>query len=73
MFFWVDRSNLERQTTTEWLWQVYAQLERDKVERVGAQRILTDLIALMRRALRLADELVSYREREQRVTTTSCG
>ncbi len=32
---------------------------------VGAQRLLTDLISLVRRALRLEDELVPYRERVQ--------
>ena len=51
--------------TTERLWQAYAQLERDKVKGVGTQRLLTDLISLVRRALRLEDELVPYRERVQ--------
>ncbi|MFN8440119.1 MAG: type I restriction-modification enzyme R subunit C-terminal domain-containing protein [Caldilineaceae bacterium] len=49
--------------TTEKLWQAYAQLERDKVKGVGTQRILTDLISLVRRALRMEDELVPYPER----------
>lgn len=52
--------------TTERLWQAYAQLERDKVKGVGAQRLLTDLISLVRRALRLEDELVPYQARVQR-------
>lgn len=51
--------------TTERLWQAYAQLERDKVKGVGTQRLLTDLISLVRRALRLENELVPYRERVQ--------
>jgi type I restriction enzyme R subunit len=51
--------------TTERLWQAYAQLERDKVKGVGAQRLLTDLISLVRRALRLEDELIPYWERVQ--------
>jgi type I restriction enzyme R subunit len=49
--------------TTERLWQAYAQLERDKVKGVGTQRILTDLISLVRRALRMEDELVPYADR----------
>jgi type I restriction enzyme R subunit len=51
--------------TTERLWQAYAQLERDKVKGVGTQRLLTDLISLVRRALRLEDELVPYQVRVQ--------
>ena len=51
--------------TTERLWQAYALLERDKVKGVGTQRILTDLISLVRRALRMEDELIPYRERVQ--------
>jgi type I restriction enzyme R subunit len=51
--------------TTERLWQAYAQLERDKVKGVGTQRLLTDLISLVRRALRLEDELVPYADRVQ--------
>ena len=51
--------------TTERLWQAYAQLERDKVKGVGTQRLLTDLISLVRRALRMEDELVPYADRVQ--------
>ena len=40
--------------TEEKLWAAYAQLERDKVRGVNTQRVLTDLIALVRHALQPA-------------------
>jgi type I restriction enzyme R subunit len=46
--------------TTEALWRAYAQLERDKVRGVGAQRVLTDLVSLVRHAVELDDELAPY-------------
>ncbi len=46
--------------TTESLWQAYAQLERDRVRGVGRERIVTDLVALIRHAVQLDDELVPY-------------
>jgi type I restriction enzyme R subunit len=46
--------------TTESLWSAYAQLERDKVRGVRAQRVLTDLISLVRCVVQLEDELVPY-------------
>jgi len=46
--------------STEALWGAYAQLERDKVRGVGAKRVLTDLVSLVRHAVQLADELVPY-------------
>jgi len=49
--------------TTEALWQAYAQLERDKVRGVGAPRVLTDLVSLVRHAVQLDDELVPYPDR----------
>ena len=52
--------------TTESLWRAYAQLERDKVRGVGGQRVLTDLVALVRHAVQLDDELVPYPEQVQR-------
>jgi type I restriction enzyme R subunit len=51
-----------RSWTTERLWQAYAQLERDKVRGVNSQRLLTDVISLVRHALQLEDELVPYPE-----------
>ena len=51
--------------TTERLWQAYAQVERDKVRGVGSQRLLTDLISLVRHAVQLEDELTPYLERVQ--------
>jgi type I restriction enzyme R subunit len=48
--------------TTETLWQAYAQLERDKVRGVGAKRVLTDVVALVRHAVQLDDELRPYPE-----------
>lgn len=51
--------------TTESLWRAYAQLERDKVRGVGAKRVLTDLVALVRHAVQLDDELVPYPDQVQ--------
>jgi type I restriction enzyme R subunit len=46
--------------TTEGLWRAYAQLERDRVRGVGARRVLTDLVSLVRHAVQLEDELIPY-------------
>ena len=46
--------------TEEKLWAAYAQLEKDKVRGVGVQRVLTDLIALVRHALQPDGELAPY-------------
>jgi type I restriction enzyme R subunit len=48
--------------TAEALWRAYAQLERDRVRGVGARRVLTDLVSLVRHAVQLDDELVPYPE-----------
>ncbi len=48
--------------TEEKLWAAYAQLERDRVRGVGTQRVLTDLIALVRHALQPEGELAPYPE-----------
>jgi type I restriction enzyme R subunit len=52
--------------TTESLWRAYAQLERDRVRGVGAQRVLADLVSLVRHAVELDDELVPYPDRVRR-------
>jgi type I restriction enzyme R subunit len=49
--------------TTESLWQAYARLERDKVRGAGARRLATDLVSLVRHAIKLDDELVPYPDR----------
>jgi len=51
-----------RNWTPDALWQAYAQLERDKVRGVGARRVLTDLVSLVRHATTPDDapELVPY-------------
>jgi type I restriction enzyme R subunit len=46
--------------TTEALWRAYAQLERDQVRGVGAKRVLTDLVSLVRHAVQMEDELIPY-------------
>lgn len=46
--------------TEEKLWAAYAQLEKDKVRGVSTQRVLTDLIALVRHALQPDGELAPY-------------
>jgi len=51
--------------TTEALWKAYARLEQDKVRGVGAKRVLTDLVSLVRHAVQLEDELVPYPEQVQ--------
>jgi type I restriction enzyme R subunit len=48
--------------TTERLWRAYAQLERDRVRGVNQRRVLTDLVALVRHAVQLDDELTPYPE-----------
>ena len=50
---------------TEDLWQAYAQLEKDHVRGAGEQRILADLVSLVRHAA-LDEDLVPYPERVQR-------
>lgn len=37
--------------TTEQLWRAYGELERDRVRGVGSQRVLTDVVALVRHAV----------------------
>ncbi len=49
--------------TTESLWRAYAQLERDRVKGVNERRVLADIVALVRHAVQLDDELVPFPER----------
>ena len=49
--------------TTEALWNAYAKLERDKVRGLRAERVLTDIVSLVRHALQLDEELAPYPER----------
>lgn len=48
--------------TTEALWKACAQLEEDKVSGVGAKRVLSDMVSLVRHAVALEEELVPYPE-----------
>ncbi|MFQ5343474.1 MAG: DEAD/DEAH box helicase family protein [Anaerolineae bacterium] len=48
--------------TAEALWRAYAQLEQDRVRGVGARRVLTDLVSLVRHAVQIDAELVPYPE-----------
>ncbi|TKX72048.1 restriction endonuclease subunit R, partial [Halorubrum sp. GN11_10-6_MGM] len=71
------------ETTPEELWKAYAQLEEDKVKGVAEDRLLTDVISLVRHAMGEDEELEPVREeveelfyqwlehqdRQQRVTT----
>ena len=50
------------QTTPEDLWKAYARLERDKVEGMREERLLTDIISLVRHAMGEAEELAPFRE-----------
>lgn len=45
------------------LWQAYAALDKSKVKGAGRQRILTDLVSLVRFAMHQDNELVPYPER----------
>jgi type I restriction enzyme R subunit len=48
--------------TEEKLWRAYAQLEKDRVRGANTQRVLTDLISLVRHALQPEEELAPYPE-----------
>ncbi|MBN1547321.1 MAG: DEAD/DEAH box helicase family protein [Syntrophaceae bacterium] len=48
--------------TTDLLWQAYEQLEQSKVRRAGPQKVLTNIISLMRFTLGQADVLEPYSE-----------
>ncbi|MEW5871720.1 MAG: DEAD/DEAH box helicase family protein [Chloroflexota bacterium] len=52
-----------RSWTTEALWRAYATLERDRVRGANQRRVLTDIVALVRHAVQLDDELLPYPER----------
>jgi len=47
------------------LWNAYAALEESKVKGAGAQRLLTDIVSLIRFALHQEDELKPYSEEVQ--------
>jgi len=51
-----------RSWTPETLWRAYEVLERDKVRGASGQRLLTDIVSLVRFALHQKDELVPYAE-----------
>ena len=51
--------------TTEALWRAYTQLEQGKVRGAGVQRVLADLVALVRHAVQLDEELAPYPEQVQ--------
>jgi type I restriction enzyme, R subunit len=55
-----------RSWTPETLWRAYETLERDRVRGVGTKRLLTDLVSLVRFALRQEDTLVPFGEKVQR-------
>lgn len=48
--------------TEETLWNAYAQIEKDKVRGVGTQRVLTDMISLVRHVLHPDEALRPYPE-----------
>lgn len=49
-----------RQWTAERLWRAYELLERDKVRGASSQRLLTDLVSLVRFAIHQDDELTPF-------------
>jgi type I restriction enzyme R subunit len=52
-----------RSWTPESLWRAYDALDRDRVRGAGAKRLLTDVVSLVRFALRQDDHLVPFKER----------
>lgn len=48
--------------TTELVWKAYEQLERSKVRKAGPQRLLTDIISLLRFTLGMAEVLEPFPE-----------
>ncbi|MCX7794652.1 MAG: DEAD/DEAH box helicase family protein [Thermodesulfovibrionales bacterium] len=48
--------------TTDLIWQAYEQLEKSKVRKAGPQRLLTDIISLLRFTLGITDVLTSFSE-----------
>lgn len=51
-----------RNWTPERLWQAYEMLEKDRVRGASGERVLTDIVSLVRHALDPDDELVPFRE-----------
>lgn len=51
-----------RQWTPDRLWQAYELLERDKVRGASGQRLLTDIVSLVRFAIDRDDELVPFQD-----------
>lgn len=51
-----------RSWTPEVLWRAYETLDRSRVRGAGATRLLTDIVSLVRYALRREDELVPFAE-----------
>ena len=54
-----------RQWTPEKLWRAYETLEQSKVRGAGAERLLTDIVSLVRFALHQDGELVPHTDRVQ--------
>ncbi len=46
--------------TTETLWRAYAALEHDRVKGVNEKRVMTDIVSLVRHAIKMDDELTPY-------------
>lgn len=51
-----------RQWTPERLWQAYDLLDRDRVRGASSQRLLTDIVSLVRFAIHQDDELVPFHD-----------
>jgi type I restriction enzyme R subunit len=56
-------SSPPRSWTAEKLWRAYETLEKSKVRGASAQRLLTDIVSLVRFALQQDDELVPHADR----------
>jgi len=52
--------------TPEGLWRAYRLLEQDKVKRASGQRLLSDIVSIVRFALHQEGELVPYQEQVER-------
>jgi type I restriction enzyme R subunit len=52
-----------RSWTPDTLWRAYETLRKDKVKGSGAQRLMTDVVSLVRFALHQDDELIPYADK----------
>ncbi len=62
----LDLSQSDPIYLTRELWNAYSRLEQGRVHGAGGQRVLTDVVSLVRHAVKMDDELEPYPERVAR-------